>query len=126
MRRVIWHHRRPHAPTLTEAHVVEVDPDRGVVDLRAEALSLNHLMAHLPKNPFCEACRKAKAIRTQKRKKVDGYKPTMFGEQTTADHLVAGWGGSAKGLRRSQGRGGYLWCRNALAHRGTGGEEISR
>ena len=37
-------------------------PCRGMTEaeLRAEATSLNHLLTHLPKNPFCEACQTAK------------------------------------------------------------------
>ena len=53
-------------------------------------------MTHLPKNPFCEVCSRAKIQRTQKRKKVpklvpdEGASgpPTKFGEQVTADHFI--------------------------------------
>ena len=30
-------------------------------ELRAEAVSIPHLLSHLPKNPFCDACCRAKA-----------------------------------------------------------------
>jgi hypothetical protein len=32
--------------------------------LREQAVSLQHLLAHLPKNPYCEACLRAKARRS--------------------------------------------------------------
>ena len=53
-------------------------------------------MTHLPKNPFCEVCSKAKIQRTQKRKAAnkaapDGppkKPPVKFGEQVTGDHFI--------------------------------------
>ena len=34
--------------------------DRGEAALREEARTLRHMMAHTPKNPFCETCKCAK------------------------------------------------------------------
>ena len=53
-------------------------------------------MTHLPNNPYCEVCSKAKIQRKQKRKAVvklvpDGTPkkaPGKFGEQVTGDHLI--------------------------------------
>ena len=53
-------------------------------------------MSHLPKNPFCDVCAKAKVQRTQKRKKVvklvpdDIAKkaPVKFCEQMIGDHFI--------------------------------------
>ena len=44
---------------------------------REEALSREHLMTHLPKNPLCEICSKAKMQRKQTRRKAS--KPTPDG-----------------------------------------------
>ena len=35
-------------------------PEPRARDLRAEAKSFRHLMTHLPKNPYCDACQRAK------------------------------------------------------------------
>ena len=59
------------------------------------------MMTHLPKNPFCEVCSKAKIQRTQKRKAAtkavpDGppkKPPVKCGEQVTGDHFIENVGG---------------------------------
>ena len=53
-------------------------------------------MTHMPKNPFCDVCSKAKMQRKQKRRATsklvpDGDQrapPTKFGEQVTGDHFI--------------------------------------
>ena len=59
-------------------------------DLREEAVSIAHLMTHFPKNPFCEACRRArlrrKANRRRKERVVDAEVPQVFGSSVTLDH----------------------------------------
>ncbi len=53
-------------------------------------------MTHLPKNPFCSVCSKAKIQRTPKRRRssksplgTEAKKPpTKFGEQVTGDHFI--------------------------------------
>ncbi len=58
--------------------------------LKLDATSVQHLRDHLPKNPYCESCQVGKMIRKSHGKRRDiGWKPTMFGEQITADHLIA-------------------------------------
>ena len=60
--------------------------------LREEAKSLDHLMTHMPKNPFCPACQRAK-MQTKGNYSRKG-KPSAeqcerkFGH-LTADHFVA-------------------------------------
>jgi hypothetical protein len=60
-------------------------------DLKAEAVSLQHLMTHTPKNPHCAVCQRAKMQRAPCRRKkwFKGPKPETFGDQVTADHVVA-------------------------------------
>ena len=59
--------------------------------LRAQAVSLQHLLTHLPKNPFCEACLRSKLNKVPARKiaKVAEEQPTSFGEKVTCDHLIS-------------------------------------
>jgi hypothetical protein len=58
--------------------------------LKIEATSASHLRDHLPKNPYCPSCQVGKMIRRSHGKKRDiAARPTKFGEQITADHLVA-------------------------------------
>ena len=59
-------------------------------DWKAEALSLEHLLTHTPKNPYCDVCQRAKVQRVQcRRHRLRGPAPENFGEQCTADHVVA-------------------------------------
>ena len=63
----------------------------GPRNLKAEAISLRHLMTHMPKNPWCPACQRAKMQRRSCRR-VDGPEepiPPEFGIIVTADHLIA-------------------------------------
>jgi len=59
-------------------------------ELKRFAGSLEHMMTHEPKKPFCSVCNRAK---TQRKPKVKGTlklgpKPTEFGEQVTGDLLI--------------------------------------
>ena len=62
-------------------------------DLVAEATSIQHLMTHLPKNPHCKACQRAK-MQKKPNKKKGGKKGGIeitdkpFGTIITADHLI--------------------------------------
>jgi hypothetical protein len=60
-------------------------------DLKAEAVSTAHLMDHAGKNPWCEACQLAKPQRKPAKKKTGEpeHPPRCFGDQITADHVVA-------------------------------------
>ena len=60
-------------------------------DLEDEALSLRHLLTHLPRNPHCKVCSAIKVNKTihiPKRKR-DKNVPNMFGEQVTTDPLIS-------------------------------------
>ena len=56
-----------------------------------EAKSIHHLMTHLPKNPYCQACNRAKmyAERATKSSAPMADKPKKFGDQVTCDHVIS-------------------------------------
>ena len=64
----------------------------GARDLRREALSINHLVTHVPTNPYCEACRVAKMQRRPHRRGgmrgVPREVPGRFGDEGTAGHII--------------------------------------
>ena len=62
-----------------------------VRNLKAEATSLRHLMTHFPKNPHYSACMRANmcAKNAPVRKHDPDEAPSKFGEQVTADHIIA-------------------------------------
>jgi hypothetical protein len=64
--------------------------NRAVRDLKAEAKSLRHLMTHLPKNPYCDSCQRAKMVNVHHKQGggVDKFEATEFGEHITGDTLV--------------------------------------
>ena len=74
--------------------VVDPTETTKVARLKAEAVSRQHLLTHLPKNPYCPACTWAKTLREQQRKKANkGYnklkpyaEPTKFGGLCTMEH----------------------------------------
>ncbi len=94
-------------PAVDEGGVVEeVEPPplEYVVDVpanehlerarKAEATSLRHLMTHHPKNSYCTTCCCAKSQRAPHRRKHHKYwkgkpRPDKFGDQITADHIIA-------------------------------------
>ena len=81
------------APEIEPAAVEEADEDqhRGMSEsqLRAEAVSIAHLMTHFPKNPYCPACRKSRLRRkAHRRHEVKEIEPT-FGNSVTMDHVYA-------------------------------------
>ena len=61
--------------------------------LRAEAVSLDHLLTHTPKNPYCISCMRGKmqqAHTSDRSKQLNrDPEPTAFGENVTADHFFA-------------------------------------
>ena len=81
-------------PIEPEARLVPEPPpekhDRGEQALRQEAKSLAHLLTHVPKNPFCTTCSRAKMTKPPSYKK--GGSETVvadkFGDHITADHLI--------------------------------------
>ena len=57
---------------------------------RDEAVSLEHLMDHYPKNRFCKACQCGKIQSQQSRRsKGLGPPPKEFGDQVTAYHIIS-------------------------------------
>lgn len=68
-------------------------------DLKAEANSISHLLTHLPKNPHCIWCQRAKTIAKKKNKqgKPSVIKSEKFGDVITMDHLISSDTGS-KGI----------------------------
>ncbi|CAE7222918.1 GABBR2 [Symbiodinium sp. CCMP2592] len=65
-------------------------------DLREEAKSIRHLMTHLPKNPYCDACQRAKMENVksfrQDSPRDKGFE--KFGEHVTIDTMVLHWLGN--------------------------------
>ena len=59
---------QPCTPTPALGDAVEDKPDEKATNLKdesaealkAEAKSINHLLTHMPKNPYCDACMRAK------------------------------------------------------------------
>jgi hypothetical protein len=74
--------------------------------LKEEALSLAHMLNHLPKNPFCLHCQRAKLNKKPARSVSfnEADRPKYFGHRTTCDHLISkndvsqGWDGERFGL----------------------------
>ena len=68
------------------------EPSQKEQDLRAAATSKEHLLLHLPKNPFCDTCNRAKARACTHRKQnpetTTTATLTAFGEWLTGDHLI--------------------------------------
>ena len=69
--------------------------------LKAETKSINDLLTHLPKNPYCDACMRAKMYKHQSRRhprNKTADKCTKFGEMIIAGGLAVegrniAWGG---------------------------------
>ena len=81
------------SPPEGEAFVVDFSSKRsqGEQALREEAKSKNHLLCHLPKNPYCKTCQQAKMLKPPSRvsggsKHIDAER---FAEHITADFLIA-------------------------------------
>ena len=62
----------------------------GKRDLKAEALSVERMLTHLPKNPYCSVCRRAKLenVKTKKHGGVEAHAYVAFGQHVTADTIV--------------------------------------
>ena len=63
--------------------------NQGKRDLKAEALSISHMLTHLPKNPHCIVCARAKLENVKSRRQggVENYEGKNFGEHVTADTI---------------------------------------
>ena len=72
-------------------------PESRADRLRREAVSPEHMADHLPKNPYCWVCNRAKARQLQQRSKDNkkiteielSLKPRRFAESNTCDHWIA-------------------------------------
>ena len=60
--------------------------------LHKEALSLEHMLTHVPKNPFCEICLRAKMFKQQARRQDPELRenPMALGDMVHADTIVVG------------------------------------
>jgi hypothetical protein len=59
--------------------------------LRAQAVSLPHLLCHRTKNPYCPSCQQAKMMSKPARRRRPEHVPVderRFGRQLTADHVI--------------------------------------
>ena len=65
-------------------------PLRSAEDWKADALTLRHMMTHLPKNPFCSHCQRAKMenVRLFRKRGAAGHGAEDFGDLVTADTMV--------------------------------------
>ena len=92
----------------TEQAVKTADSVKGGSGLKErlmeEAVSVRHLLTHLPKNPYCPVCQAGKLVKAHHRRKVpSGDDVSTFGEKCTADTLYAH-------AERSQGRHGEKYA----------------
>ena len=70
------------------------EPLTRIERLKLEARSLDHLLTHVPKNPYCPACQRAKMqaapCLSRANRQSDSEPPKReFGSQVTADHFIA-------------------------------------
>ena len=68
--------------------------------LRKQASNVQHLMTHIPKNPYCEACLRAKARRSPA-KRSKGAAPHRehvkdYGDEVSIDHIILGPSGGGE------------------------------
>ena len=64
-------------------------PDAVKRSLRQEATSLNHLLRHKPRNPYCEACVRGKMKGHRKFKGSFKNSASFWGQHLTADHITS-------------------------------------
>ena len=69
----------------------EADPQSPKERLMAEAKSVQHLMTHRPKNPYCPVCQRAKMMAPRARKLGGSstIKSDKYGDHLTIDHIIA-------------------------------------
>ena len=86
-------------------------------DLGSESTALAHLLTHMPANPHCEACIRAKMREPPHRGGAYDRKPKVWGEIITCDHLVqrdtdvsVGITGDKDALTVRDLYSRYLWC----------------
>ena len=83
-----------------EAPVEDIIPleDDGKRNLKAEAVSLEHMMTHTPYNVHCPSCVRAKMLRRPARRVVHdpAAMPKKFGDLVNADHILLLYMGTAR------------------------------
>ena len=62
---------------------------REIKSLKLRANATEHLMNHKPKNPYCEACVRAKMTQAPSYKHSYVRKATECGQEVTADHVTS-------------------------------------
>ena len=89
-------YKRPLEPDVVE--ILHPEGYRSEEQLKAEAISVQRLMTHLPKNPFCSHCQRAKMenVRVFRGLGAGGHDCEKFGDIVTVDTMV---------LRGLRGRG---------------------
>ena len=72
-------------------------------DLYTEAKSMKHLLTHLPKNPHCSVCQRAKLENMKSRKKggVEAFGFEHFGDHVSPDTIVL-HGVKDRGVKQEQ------------------------
>ena len=70
---------------------LEEVPVEGRRNLKLDVMSLEHLMTHFPKNPWCDACQRSRMQQAPaKRSNKESMKHCeRFGQCVTADHILA-------------------------------------
>ena len=70
---------------------IERRRERGKAALKAEAKSKRHMPTHIPKNPYCEVCNKAKMFKPPAYAKGGSsmVEAKKFGDHVTGDYLFA-------------------------------------
>ena len=76
-----------------EGEVVEINFLSGLrteAEWRADAKTLRHMLTHLPKNPYCPQCQRAKMENVKVRRKggAEAHDVKEFGDLVTADTMV--------------------------------------
>ena len=68
-----------------------VTPDtKGIEALKKEAKSIHRLMTHIPRNPYCEVCKRAKMYKPPSYKAggTRTIEAKSFGDHISADHVI--------------------------------------
>ena len=73
----------------TRKDTLEPTEEVRIQSIREKALSKVHLMIHIPKNPFCQGCLRAKLNANQARRRHISSEANTFGDIVIADHVNA-------------------------------------
>jgi hypothetical protein len=56
-------------------------------DLKAIAITKEHWLTHLPKNPYCQSCQEAEMKQAYSKRGAFAREPSKFGGTVTCDHM---------------------------------------